>query len=124
MAVQISIYSNGNASSKTVTFDFQSSVLASSYDASAGGTSLDHYMIVKTSAKDTDGASLPNRVIVSLEDLALLGSTGNSHSMANTTAAYANVTAIVQDYLYDYIYGHTVDQYSTGVSEQKPMKFN
>ena len=123
MAVNISVYSNGNTSSKAVTFDFQSSVLASSYDTPLGRTALDHYVVVKTGARGTDNVALPTQTIVSLADLALLG-TSNSHSQVNSATAYGNVTAMVEDYLYDYVYGHDDDQFSTGVSEQKRMKFN
>lgn len=124
MAISISVYSNGNTTSKTVTFDFQSSILASSYDTATGRTALDHYIVAKTGGRNTDNVAFPAKAIISLGDLALMGPTGNSHSMANTSAAYANVTALVEDYLYDFVYGHTADQYLTGVTEQKPMKFN
>lgn len=124
MPININIYSNGNASSKTVTFDVQSSILASSYDYPIGRTSLDHYIVAKTSARTIDNARISNKTIVSLSDLALTGSSGNSHSMANTTTPYANLTSMIEDYLYDFIYGHSSDQYLTGVQEQKPMKFN
>ena len=124
MAINISIYSNGNTATKTVSFDFQSSILASSFDYPVGRTALDHYIVAKSSAKQEDNSSLPTQAIVSLADLALLGSGGNSHAQVSTTAAYANVTALVEDYLYDYVYGHEDNQHSTGVSEQQAMKFD
>lgn len=126
MAISISIYSNSNTSSKTVTFDVQSSLLASSYDTLTGRTALDHYIVSKSSAKQDDGSNtnLATRAIIGLGDFPLQGPTGNSHSRVTSTTAYANVTALVNDYLWDYVYGHTADQSSTGVSVQAPMKFS
>jgi len=123
MAISISIYSNGNTTSKTVTFDVQSSILASSYDLPVGRTAMDHYIVAKSSARTSDNSLLPTQTIVSLADLALLGPSGNSHSRTTSTTAYSNVTALVEDYLWDYVYGHTANQSGTGVVVQLPMKF-
>jgi len=54
-----------------------------------------------------------------LSDLAL---GGVKQSSSNTANAYADVSSMVIDYTYDFIYGHTANQYSSGVAEQKPMQ--
>ena len=50
------------------------------------------------------------------------------YSNANVATDYANVSAMVSDYIYDYICdyinGHDSDLYSSGCTEQRPMKFS
>jgi len=46
------------------------------------------------------------------------------YSNANVATDYANVSAMVSDYIYDYINGHDSDLYSSGCTEQRPMKFS
>ncbi len=120
MAINYSIYSNGNASSKTVSVDFSADYLASS---SNGVSDAKRYFFkFTTSARDTDNNRYQAKVSESLGDLVL---DGDSQRISNTAAAYADIKSMVVDYLFDYIHGHDDSHWgTTTVKEQKPMKFN
>ena len=120
MAVTINIYSNTNTTSKSVTVDFVGDVLAASYRGNTLSTGYDYYFKVTTNAKDIDNAALPAQVVTSLSDLAL---NDTKQSASNVGTAYTDIRSMIVDYVYDYIYGHTANQFSSGVRLQKRMKF-
>jgi len=122
MAINVSIYSNGNASSKSVSIDFVKNVLAASNSSGSDGTN-EYYFKLSSGAADTDGKRLPIKLIKKLDDLALNSGTGNKQSATNTDAAYTDIRSMVIDYIFDYVNGHTANQFSSGVTVQKPMQF-
>jgi len=116
--INIQVYGNANGVTRTITADFWGDVMVGSY------TPLDpaaeYFIKLSTSARDTDGGSYAPRLIFSLNDLAL---NGNKQSATDTSNAYSDVKTMLIDYVYDYINGHTADQYSSGCTEKKPMQF-
>lgn len=118
MAITFSIYSNANAVSRSVSVDFAADILAASSKAITDQTQ--YYFKFTTGASDIDGLKYTPRVVTDLSDLALNKEKQSSVDDANP---YANVTAMVADYLYDYIYGHTEAQFSTNVHAKSAMRF-
>ncbi len=119
MAVNISIYSNANSASKTVSVDFIGDVLASSNVKAITGTQ-DYFFKFTTGARTDINATLPTRVATKLSDLVLNGQKQRANNFAN---AYSDINTMVVDYTYDYIYGHAAGLYSTTVKKQDPMGF-
>ena len=121
MSVNVSIYSNANSSSKSVTVDFVGDVLvASTGDSNAAG--VEYYFKMTTGARQDNLAVYPVRVARSLSELVL---NGNNQSALNSGSAnaYSDIKSMVIDYIYDYINGHAADAYSSGVDGQNPMQF-
>ena len=118
MSINFQVYSNSNGTSRTITAEFYNNLL----DISYGPTTVEpvYYLQMATSATDTLGNFYTARNITGLNDLALAG---NVQSATNTTADYVSLKALIDDYLYDYIHGHTANQYLSGCSAQAPMKF-
>ena len=119
MAINLGIYSNGNASSKTLSVDFVADMLASSSNGVSDQTK--YFFKFTTSATDTDGNKYGARVSESLSDLAL---NKEKQRVSNVATEYGNVHSMIVDYMYDYVHGHDEEQWATNVREQKPMKFN
>jgi hypothetical protein len=119
MAVNISIYSNANSSSKTVTVDFIGDVLASS-NVSAITGNMDYFFKFTTGARTDINETLPTRVTTKLSDLVLNKQKQRANNFAN---AYTSVKTMIVDYVYDYIYGHSAGQWGTTVRKQDPMGF-
>jgi hypothetical protein len=86
----------------------------------AFSTELSFYFRVSTSARDTDGGSLPEYLVMSLDELAL---NGVKQRRTDTAAAYTDINDMIEDYLYDYVNGHAADLHSSGVQERLPMQF-
>ena len=126
MAINVSIYSNGNNKTQTVSVDFAADFLA----ASLTGVSneLQYFFKFTTSAKDSGAKSFPVKVVQDLSDLALVNASNVAaeryQSATNTANAYTNIDTMVIDYLYDYINGHDADQWLSGCAEQLPIKFS
>jgi len=120
MSVNIQIYSNDNSTTKTINVDFVGDILAASYGATNAACAQYYYKFT-TSAQDTDSHNYDPKIVRSLSSLAL---NDTKQSATNTANAYSDIKSMIVDYVYDYIYGHTANQFSSGVREQKPMKFN
>jgi len=123
MAVNVNIYSNANSSSKSVSFDFVGDVLAANNEAPfspSNASSVEYYFRVTSSARQDDDAVYPAKVVRSLSELVLDAQKQRKTDDAN---AYSDIKSMVVDYTYDYINGHAADLYSSGVTEQRPMKF-
>lgn len=112
------IYDETAEKTKTVTVEFLGNVLAGSYTVSNAGPQ--YYFRISTSAKDTDGISFPNQLVLSLDDLVLNGA---KQRRSDTASAYTNINDMIQDYIYDLINGHSANLYSSGVSYKAPMQF-
>ena len=119
MAINLGIYSNGNASSKSITVDFVADVLASS--SNGVSDEVKYFFKFNTSAKDEDNNNFGVQVSESLNDLVL---NKERQRVSNVANAYSDVKSMIVDYVYDYIQGHDLHQNSANVAEQKPMKFN
>lgn len=119
MAISIPVYNNVNAISKTITVDFVGDILAADNKANVSSSTPTYYFKFSTAAKDTDDVTLGVKLCLGLSDLAL---NGVKQSATNTANAYADIKSMIIDYTYDYVYGHTADQYSSGVTEQLPMQ--
>ena len=121
MAISLSIYSNGNASSKAISVDFVADYLASSSNGVSDQTK--YFFTFTTSARDSDNSAFGAKVSESLSDLVL---NGEKQRAVNDANAYSDIKSMVIDYAYDYIHGHDAQQWgtSTAVKEQKPMKFS
>lgn len=123
MAINVNIYSNANASSKSVTFDFVGDVLAASQEDPFSPTnvaSIEYYFKVTSGATQDNNARYSAKVIRGLEELVLKG---QKQRKVNTANAYSDIKSMVIDYVYDYINGHTANLYGSGCTEQRPMKF-
>ena len=120
MAINIPVYNNVNAVSKSIMVDFVGDVLAPSDKANVSSKDRTYFFKFTTNGADLDNRALPPKVTLGLDDLCL---NGIRQSATNTTASYADVKSMIVDYCYDYIYGHTANQWGdTGVKEQKAMK--
>lgn len=122
MSINMQIYSNANSASKSITFDFVGDVLAASTagPSPTNAACSSYYFKVTTGARQDNNNAYPAKIIRSLSELVL---NGNKQRIVNTANAYTDIRSMVVDYVYDYINGHTADLYSSGVSEQRPMRF-
>lgn len=132
--INIQIYGNANSVSRTISVDFNADISAFQSFAPATNASscIDYYIKFTSSASDTNGVILPFKIVRGLDatNTASLVLNGVAQRGANTcsdtycsTNAYANITELVVDYVYDYIVGHTADECSSGCTLQLPMQF-
>jgi len=119
MAVNIAIYSNANSTSKSISVGFEGEILAAS-NASSYTTDIDYFFKFNTGARTDDNIALGVKLNRGLSDLVLNGS---RQSAANDSNAYSDITDMITDVVYDYVHGHTADQWSSGVTVQNPMQF-
>ena len=117
MAVTFTIKNELNNGTGTVTLDFVYDILASEKDYPLTNENQ-FYFKMNTSKLAVGGAAIPVKIIKSLSELALNGA---SQSRTSTASAYASVTDMVEDYLYDFIHGHTLNQFGSGCSAQGAM---
>jgi hypothetical protein len=125
MSISVSVYSNANSSSKSISFDFVGDILAPD-DVAANASCQSFYFKISASAVQDNNAAYPVKIVRSLSDLALFkpgDATGKVQSASNTGADYTSVKTMIIDYIYDYINGHTANQFSSGCTVQHPMKF-
>jgi hypothetical protein len=118
MAINVDIFNNSTNSTKRISVEFFGNILASSSGVDSGSTT--YYFNVSTSAKDTGNNRIPNSVVEGLDSLVLNGS---KQRMSDTSAPYSSITDMIDDYIYDYVNGHSEDLHSSGVSERLPLKF-
>ena len=119
MAITLRIYSNANTSSKSITVDFLGDILAASDTANVGSSQVQYYFKFTTGSKDDRNLSYAPKIVLDLSDLSL---NKLAQSSSNTTAAYTSISNMVTDYVYDYVSGHTENQYAVVVNEKRPMK--
>jgi len=122
MAISLSLYSNANASSKTLSIDFVGNLLSSDFSPSNSATSTIHYYFkFSTTAKDMGGVNaLPVKLVEDLTDLVL---NDEKQRIMDTNVAYSNISAMIEDYTYDYINGHAANLYGSECTAQLSMKF-
>lgn len=119
MAINLQVYSNANAKSKTITADFVAGILADSRNGVSQDTQ--YYLKLSTTARTTQSTFLPIKIGRGLDDLAL---DGNVQSAANVSADYIDLRSMIVDYAYDFINGHNADQWASGVEKQYPIDFS
>ena len=127
MAINISVYSNANAASKVINFEFYGDVLAANDEIIGTNTSaIEYYIKASTGARLDDNTVAPIKVLRKMDDLALMGNgvgTGKSHSISQDNTNYTTIKQMITDYVYDYVHGHVADQFGTGCRAQRPIKF-
>lgn len=118
----ISIYSNANNSTRTVSFEFVGDLLAASdsvyYPSNAA--SFEYYFKITAGATQDNNLSFQPKIVRKLSDLAL---NRQKQSQSNVGTAYGDIKTMIVDYTYDFVNGHTNNQFSSGCTEQRPMKF-
>ncbi len=119
MAINLSVYSNSNTSTKQIAVDFVADLLASSSNGVSNQTK--YFFKLNTSARDLDNKTFDVKISESLNDLVL---NNNNQRISGSNVAYADIKTMIIDYVYDYIHGHDEDMYGSGVLERKAMKFN
>lgn len=118
MAVTYTIFDETANKSKQITVDFLGNFLAAS--GSTFSSNMDFYFRIKTVAKDTDGNPLPESLVLSLDELVLNGA---KQRRTNVATDYTDINDMIEDYLYDYVNGHTANLYSSGVSARAAIAF-
>jgi len=87
-----------------------------------------YYFKITSSARQDNNAVYPVKIVRSLgatpANVASLALNGKVQSRTNTAGAYSDIRAMIEDYVYDFINGHTADKFSSGCTEQRPMKFS
>jgi len=119
MAINLSVYSNGNASSKSISVDFVADILASSSNGVSDQTK--YFFKFTTSARNTANQTFGAKVSESLNDLVL---NGNNCASDGSSTPYADIKTMICDYTYDFIHGHEANAYGSYVTVQLPMKFS
>ena len=120
MAVNVSVYSNANGTSRTISFDFVGNVLAANTEIDANAAAVEYYFKITTSARQDNSVAFPAKIVRRLSELVL---NGQKQAATNTAAAYTDIRSMIVDYTYDYIVGHAANKFSSGVSAQNPMQF-
>lgn len=124
MAISVTVYSNANSSSKTISFDFVGEILAANTPilapTPANVSSTEYFFKVTCSATQDNSVAFPVKIVRSFSELVL---NGQKQRATNTANAYSDVRSMIVDYVYDYINGHTANLYGSGCSVQNPMKF-
>ena len=128
MAISVQIYSNANASTKTITFEFVGDILAPD-DVPANAACQSFYFKITAGATQDNNATYPVKIVRSLGDLALFkpgDATVARHQTAlnsGTTNSYGTIREMIVDYVWDYINGHAANEYGSQCTLQRPMKF-
>ena len=56
-----------------------------------------------------------------MTDLALNGA---KRAATDSAVAYPNIRSMIEDFAYDYIYGHAADKFSSGADIKAPIDFS
>ncbi len=118
MALTINVTDVTNNVSGNIAVDFACEILADSTEAIYNPEQR-YFFKFTTTAKDQDSLSYTPRIVKDFGELAL---NKNVRSASNSTTDYATVKELIDDYIYDYINGHDLDQFSSGVLYRAPMK--
>jgi hypothetical protein len=117
MAINVTVLNESSSGTGSISLDFVFDILASAEDFPIS-TENQFYFRLTTNSTQVGGGSIPVKVMQSLSDLALNSA---KQSRADDASAYSSVTDMMEDYIFDFIHGHTDDQYSSGVSAQGAM---
>jgi hypothetical protein len=119
MSISVQVYSNANSSSKSITFDFVSDILAPT-DVAANTSSNAFYFKITAGGTQDNNVAFPVKIVRSLSELVL---NKQKQRINNVATDYDTISEFITDYIYDYINGHTANLYSSGCTAQNPMKF-
>jgi hypothetical protein len=120
MAINVTVLNEENSNSAAITLDFVMDILASEDDYPLSTEYEFYFKMNTTSRQETTGAAIPVKVTKTLSDLALNGNNQTARN-SGSTDAYDSITEMIEDYLYDFIHGHTADQYGSGCTAQGAM---
>ena len=121
MTISIQVYSNANSSSRSITFDFLGNILAPD-DAPANASCNSFYFTATASGTQDNGVAFPVKIIRSLSEL-VLNKNNQSALNGGSTNAYSDVRSMIIDYVWDFVNGHAANEYGSGCTRQRPMKF-
>lgn len=118
MAINLQVYSNAYNTTKTIAIDFVSDIATISDDTSVDDTTR-YFFKMTTSAKDTDNLSYTPRIVEDMSDLAL---NKTKRSTSDDATPYSGINDLVLDYLWDYMQGHSANQFTSGCTYKAPLK--
>lgn len=134
MAISVTVYSNANSSSRSLSFDFVGDILAPDDIPANASCNAFYFKITASATQEVSNAAFPVKIVRSLSDLALFKPGDNSVTRKRATNpnlypdgdanAYSTIKEMVVDYTSDYINGHLANTYSSECILQRPMKFN
>lgn len=128
MAINVSVYSNVNNSSRTISVDFVGEVMVPSDWSTSPDPCNQYYFKITTSARQDNNAAYPLKIVRSLgatpSNVASLALNGKVQSRSNVATAYNTISECITDYVYDFVAGHTANQFNSGCTYQAPMKFS
>jgi len=116
MSVKEEMYNNVSGGASSVTIEFTNTILTQD----PSDANQIYYISFVPKGKDANGTVLPSKAAVGLNDLALNASVQSS---ANLSSDYTSINNLVADYMYDYINGHTANQFNSGATVQLPLNF-
>ena len=119
MAININIFNNANNVTRTVTFDFVGELMVAEDDTTVSPCNK-YYFKITSGARKEDNSPYDLKIVRNLEELAL---NSQKQSSENVASAYGDIKTMIVDYVYDYVNGHTADQFDSGCTLQLPMKF-
>lgn len=119
MAISISIYDETNKTTRVISVDFLADLAA--FTGGSDPNTVQYFFKITTASKDTSNLSYAPIYIKDLSDLALNGA---KRSSSDSAVPYEDIKTMVTDYIYDMIYGHAANKYSSGCGLKAPMKFS
>jgi len=128
MSERLEIYNNAGATTTVITFDAEVAYdIVSGEDAApTGQTDVYIKLTPRGRVRDTAGGTITSKVIRSLDDLALTGDAyEQKQSWQNANTAYNTISESIEDYMFDFVNGHTAAQWGlTGLEAQLPIDFD
>ena len=120
MAINVTVLNEDNSKTGQIQLDFVLDILASEDDYTTPNTECEFYFKMNTSTKQIGGGDIPVKVTKSLSDRSLNGTHQSRPAVAPViqTDPYASITDMVEDYLFEFIHGHTANQYTSSVTAQ------
>lgn len=118
MAIKISIFTAPDSNTQIINLDFVATQVAVEDDPTAS-PEYRYFLKFTTTARDTDDLSYTPRIVETMSDLVL---NKTKKSTSNDGTPYTGFNDLVLDYLWDYMQGHTANQYSSGVAYKAPLK--
>ena len=121
MSINLQIRDKVTNRTQTVTVDFVADLLSNSISGNVN--EFQYFFTFSTGARDLDNKAYFKKIILSFEDLAL-NNTYRSKGLVPDNTPYISIKDMLEDYMYDYIYGHLADQFGSGVTYKAPMKYS
>lgn len=119
MSINIQIFNSTYNRTLTVSVDFLADLVA--FPEGSNINEIQYFFKISTTARDTSNKSFAPVYVRDLSDLAL---NKTKRSATNSGVAYEDVKTMITDYVYDFVNGHTANQFSSGCAAKAPMKFS